>query len=77
MGQVDTLIGATPVQVDELTLLQTSLSSKLTLLGTLNEDVVAITPEDKLEEEIGKADDYSEKIQRALLHIRKALDSAT
>ncbi|MCG8625962.1 MAG: hypothetical protein MJE68_28690, partial [Proteobacteria bacterium] len=65
----------TPVNADELTLLQTNLSTKLTTLETLNKEIVDLVPEDQLEEEIGRADKYSEKIQRTLLRISKALRS--
>ena len=77
MGQADTRIGATPIDVDELTLLQASLSSKLTVLEALDTEIVVLTPEDQLEEEIAKADDYSERVRRTLLCICKALESAT
>lgn len=73
LGQADALIATTPVNADELTLLQTNLSAKLTTLETLNKEIVELVPEDQLEEEIGRADEYSEKMQRTLLLISKAL----
>lgn len=73
MNQADALIGATPINTDELALLQTTLSNKHTKLETLNAAIVELTPEVQLEEEIGRADEYSEKIQRMLLQIRKAI----
>lgn len=73
MNQADSLIGASPLNTDELTLLQTSLSAKLKTLETLNAEIVDLTPEAQLEEEIGRADEYSEKIQRMLLQVQKAL----
>ena len=73
MGQVDTLIKASPVNVDELTLLQTNLSTKLTTREALNVEIVELISEDQLEEEIGRADEYTEQIQRTLLQICKAL----
>ena len=48
------LIGATLIDADELVLLQTNLSTKLTRLETLNTDIVELTPEAQLEEEIGE-----------------------
>jgi len=72
MGQAGALIEATPVNADELTLLQTNLSTKLTTLEALNSEIVELTPEGQLEDEIGRADEYSENIQRTLLQIRKA-----
>lgn len=73
MGQAETLIGTTPINHDELALVQTNLSAKLTTLDTLNSEIVELTPGDQLEDEIGRADEYSEKIQRTLLQVRKAL----
>ena len=74
MGQAVALIETTPVDTDELALLQTNLSTKLTTLEALNTEIVELTPEAQLEEEIGRADEYSERIQRTLLQIRKALN---
>ena len=73
LGQADALIDTTPINADELTLLQTNLSTKLTTLETLNKEIVELVPEDQLEEEIGRVDEYSERIQRTLLRISKAL----
>ena len=73
MGQAGALIEGTPVNADELTLLQTNLSTKLMTLEALKTEIVELTPEGQLEEEIGRADEYSENIQRTLLQIRKAL----
>ena len=74
MGQAEALIGTTPINHDELALVQTNLSAKLTTLDTLNSEIVELTPGDQLEDEIGRADEYSEKIQRTLLQVRKALN---
>ena len=73
MNEADGLLGTSPLDPDELTLMQTTLSAKFTTLETLNAQIVALTPEVNLEDEIRRADDYSEKIQRMLLLIRKAL----
>ena len=62
MGQAGALIEATPVDADELALLQANLSTKLTTLEALNSEIVELTPEAQLEEEIGRADEYSERI---------------
>ena len=79
MGQAGAMIEATPVYVDadELALLQTSLSAKLTTPESSNTEIVELTPEAQLEEEIGRADEHSERIQRTLLKIRKALKTPT
>ena len=49
MGQADALIGISPIDADELALLQTNLSTKLTTLETLNTEIVELTPEAQLE----------------------------
>ena len=45
MDQASALIEATPVDADELTLLQTTLSMKLMTLEALNTEIVELTPE--------------------------------
>ena len=52
MGQANTLLKATPTNIDKLTLLQSNLSTKLTALETLNAEIVELTREDHLEEEM-------------------------
>jgi len=42
------VIGTVPTDVDELTLLKTSLSDNLTMLEEMNARIVALTPEDQL-----------------------------
>lgn len=74
MNQAELLIGADPMNPDDLTLLQTNLSTKLTTFGDLNGEIVELNPEAQLEDEIGRADEYSERIQRVLLQIHKALN---
>ena len=73
VSQAEALIAETSIDGDELALLQTSLSSKFTTLEALNKEIVELTPEDQLEEEVGRADDYAARIQKALLQIHKAL----
>ena len=58
MNQADTLLAATPMDAD---VLQTTLSAKLKTLETLNAEIEELTPEAQLEDEIGRADEYSEK----------------
>ena len=77
MGQAETLKTATPVDLDEVVLIQTSLSSKLKTLGELDAALIELTPEEQLEEEIGRADEYSENIRRTLLQLDKILSPKT
>ena len=74
MNQVGDLLGEETLDVDELTLLQTNLSSKSKTLEALDAQIVELTPiNPELEEEIGKADEYFERLQRALMKTQKAL----
>ena len=73
VNQVGDLLGAQTVDPDELTLLQTNLFTKSKPLEALDAQIVDLTPNAELEEEIVRAEEYLEKIQRALLKIHKAL----
>lgn len=73
MNQADVLIGADPIDADDLILVQTNLSTKLKTLEALNAEIVDLTPEAQVDEEIGRADEYFERIQRTQLLIRKAV----
>ena len=66
-----------PIVEDELTLLWGNLSAKLTTLETLNAEILEVTPEDQLDGEIEKVDEYYERIQRSLLRIRRAFKLTT
>ena len=73
MNRAGDLLGADPLDLDELTLLRTNLLAKSKTLEDMDTQVVELTPDGQLEEEIGRADEYSEKMQRSLLKISKAL----
>ena len=73
MGQVDSLIKGTLRKSNELALLQTNLSAKLTTLEALNTEVVELILQNQLEEEIGRADEYAERIQRMLFRFARPL----
>lgn len=75
LNQADTLLGAEPPDTDELELIQTNITAKMEILGGLNVDIVGLTPDDQLDNEVERADEYSEKMQRCLMWIRKALMS--
>ena len=75
LNQADAVLGAEPLNADELVLLQTNLTAKIKTLEALNVEIVELTPEDQLENEIERADEYSERVQRALMRIHKALRS--
>ena len=45
------------------------------MLKALDTEIIEVTPEEGLEEEIGQSDEYKERLYEALTHINKALDS--
>ena len=72
LNLADAVLRAEPLDADELVLLQTNLTMKIKTLEALNVEIVELTPEDQLENEIERADEYSERVQRALMRIHKA-----
>ena len=72
-GQFEALIVNPVTNTDELALLQTSLFSKLTVLAMLDTKIIEVTPEEQLEQEIGGADQCTERIWKMMLKISKAL----
>ncbi len=73
LNQADAVLEAETLDAEELVLLQTNLTAKIKTLEALNIEMVELTPEEQLETEIERADEYSEKVQRSLMRIRKAL----
>ena len=73
MNQAERVLTTSPVDTDGLAVAQTGLTMKLTKLESLDSEILELTPEDQMEDEVGKADEYSERIQHMLLRIRKAL----
>ena len=62
VNQIGDLLGAETVEFDELTLLQTNLSTKSEILEALDAQIVDLTPDAELEDEIGNAKEYLEKM---------------
>ena len=52
LGQVDTAIAGVPLDVAKITQLKRSLEDKLKSLNILDEEILALTPEDAIEGEI-------------------------
>ena len=72
MGQVDSAVGASPVDPDKLSLLKLTLTKKLETLKKFNSEIIELTPEDDLEDEIQQSDEYRERIYATLTHVDKA-----
>lgn len=73
LNQVDGALAATPTDNDKLAQLKLSLHEKLDTLKQLDSEVVDLTPEEGLDEEIEQADGYKDNVYRALTMIDKAL----
>lgn len=74
LGQISSALEKTPPDADRLSLLKLTLTEKLDVLKALDAEIIEITPEEGLEEEIGQSDEYKEKYE-ALTLINKALGS--
>ena len=75
MSQAESVLEDSKIDVDTLALLQTNLSAKLATLEALDKELVELIPEEELEDEIGRADEYAEKIHKTLGQIRKTKTS--
>lgn len=71
MNQAEVALSADAVNPAELELLVTSLGRKLEVLSPLDEEILGLTIDDALAEEIDRADQYQESVQRVLAKINK------
>lgn len=77
LSEVDTAIGASPLEDDKLSQLKLCLDEKLQTLKQLDAEIVELVPEEELEAEITGADECKERIFSALTRIDKALRRPT
>ena len=73
LGQVDPSLAATPLDVSKITQLKRSLENKLQSLSTLDDEILAVTPEEAIEDEIVQADGIRDRIYEALSRLEIAL----
>ena len=73
LNQVDSALAATPTDNDTLAQLKLSLHEKLETLKQQDSEVVDLTPEERLDEDIEQAEDYKDNVHRALTMIDKTL----
>ena len=73
LSQIDTALTAPATDSDKLSQLKLSLHEKLETLKLLDSEIVELTPEEGLEDEIEQADGYKENVYRALIMIDKVL----
>ena len=67
VNQIGDLLGGETDGFDELSYFQTNLSTKSETLEALDARIVDLIPDAELEEEIGRAEEHLEKIQKAIL----------
>ncbi|XP_064388661.1 uncharacterized protein LOC135336735 [Halichondria panicea] len=77
LGQLAVALGETHPNPDRLSLLQQTLEQKLETLKGLDTEIIELTPEETLDDEIQQADDYRERIYEALTRIKRAEPTAT
>ena len=74
LGQIGSALAETPPDADRLSLLKLTLNEKLDTLKGLNSEIIEITPEDGLEDEIQQSDKYKERTYDALTRINRAIN---
>lgn len=77
LGQVQPSITSEPLDVSKITQLKRSLEGKLQSLSTLDDEILALTPEEAIEDEIVQADEMKEHIYTALAKLELALKPFT
>ena len=77
LGQITAALEATPPDLDRLALLKMTLNEKLETLNKLDSEIIDLTSEEALEEEILQSDERKEKIFDALTRINKVLSPTT
>ena len=73
LSQIDTALTTPATDSDKLSQLKLSLHKKLETLKLLDSEIVQLTPEEGLEDEIEQADGYKENVYCALIMIDKVL----
>ena len=64
-----TAVAEMPLDLDRLSLLKLTLDEKLETLKSLDVEIIELTPEEGLEEEIQQSDEYKGKVYDALTRI--------
>ena len=62
LGQITTALEGTPPDQDRLALLKLTLNAKLETLNRLDSEIIELTAEADLDDEIQQSDDYKERI---------------
>ncbi|KAL5491384.1 hypothetical protein EMCRGX_G016664 [Ephydatia muelleri] len=73
LGEVQTSISSEPPDIARIAQLQQSIENKLQTLAALDEEILALTEDDAVEEEIVSADQFKELLHIALSAIERVL----
>ena len=73
LGQVQPTIDSDPLDIPKIRQLTRSLEEKLQALSKFDSDILDLTPEDDIEDEILQADEVKEQIYQALSQLEGAL----
>ena len=76
-GQITTALGATPPNVERLSMLKLTLEAKQKTLKELDDEIVALVPGEELDAEIQQADECQENIFEVLVLINRTLTPIT
>ena len=71
--QITTALGATPPNAERLSMLKLTLEAKHKTLKELDDEIVALVPDEELDTEIQQADECQENIFEALVLINRTL----
>lgn len=77
LNQATTAMGADDLDTEQLALIKQMLAEKIETLKSLDGQMAELVPEEELEEEIQRADEYMEGVYRVLAKLKKALGSAS
>ena len=74
LDQIKDAVKAIPLDIDGLLQMKLSLQEKLDTLKVLDGEILDLTPEAKVDQEIEQSDRYKEEIFRAMISIDKVLN---
>ena len=73
LTQAQTALDADPIDLTAVEQCITTLTRKLRVLTSLDEDILELTPQDAIDNEIERADQYQEDVQGVLAKLSKSL----
>ena len=76
LGQITTVLEGTPDR-DRLTLLKLTLNEKLDTLNRLDSEIIKLTADEDLDNEIQQSDEYKERIHSPLTRVDRVLNTST